>query len=95
MVIQHVQSLSKTALAVPTLSLQVFVSPLENAIQALENKAQELRSLVSQYQIQEREQGGQPGTLTSIQPLSMSLNGVIDAAVNGGISRYQEVRITL
>uniref|UniRef100_UPI00358E5EA5 dedicator of cytokinesis protein 4 isoform X3 n=1 Tax=Myxine glutinosa TaxID=7769 RepID=UPI00358E5EA5 len=68
----------------------VFVSPLENAIQALENKAQELRSLVSQYQIQEREQGGQPGTLTSIQPLSMSLNGVIDAAVNGGISRYQE-----
>ncbi|KAM7411707.1 hypothetical protein PAMA_021609 [Pampus argenteus] len=61
------------------------VSPLENAIYVVENKTQELRTLISQYQ--HRQHHG------NINPLSMCLNGVIDAAVNGGIARYQEVHI--
>jgi hypothetical protein len=63
--------------------VQVEVSPLENAIYVVENKTQELRTLISQYQ--HRQHHG------NINPLSMLLNGVIDAAVNGGIARYQEV----
>lgn len=62
---------------------QMEVSPLENAIYVVENKTQELRTLISQYQ--HRQHHG------NINPLSMCLNGVIDAAVNGGIARYQEV----
>uniref|UniRef100_A0A7N6B6K4 Dedicator of cytokinesis 3 n=1 Tax=Anabas testudineus TaxID=64144 RepID=A0A7N6B6K4_ANATE len=60
----------------------VEVSPLENAIYVVDNKTQELRTLISQYQ--HRQHHG------NINPLSMCLNGVIDAAVNGGIARYQE-----
>uniref|UniRef100_A0A8C5J5W3 Dedicator of cytokinesis 3 n=1 Tax=Junco hyemalis TaxID=40217 RepID=A0A8C5J5W3_JUNHY len=60
----------------------VEVSPLENAIQVVENKNQELRTLISQYQ--HKQMHG------NINLLSMCLNGVIDAAVNGGIARYQE-----
>lgn len=61
------------------------MSPIENAIYVVENKTQELRTLISQYQ--HRQHQG------NINPLSMCLNGVIDAAVNGGIARYQEVRL--
>uniref|UniRef100_A0A8C4LZB7 Dedicator of cytokinesis 3 n=1 Tax=Equus asinus asinus TaxID=83772 RepID=A0A8C4LZB7_EQUAS len=60
----------------------VEVSPLENAIQVVENKNQELRALISQYQHKQ--------VHSNINLLSMCLNGVIDAAVNGGIARYQE-----
>ncbi|XP_053152394.1 dedicator of cytokinesis protein 3 isoform X4 [Hemicordylus capensis] len=60
----------------------VEVSPLKNAIQVVENKNQELRTLISQYQ--HKQMHG------NINLLSMCLNGVIDAAVNGGIARYQE-----
>uniref|UniRef100_UPI00358F211C dedicator of cytokinesis protein 3-like n=1 Tax=Myxine glutinosa TaxID=7769 RepID=UPI00358F211C len=59
----------------------VEVSPLENAIEAVDNKNMELRSLIAQHQEQRA---------YNINPLSMCLNGVIDAAVNGGIARYQE-----
>lgn len=62
---------------------QVEVSPLENAIQVVENKNQELRSLIGQYQHKQAH--------GNVSLLSMCLNGVIDAAVNGGIARYQEV----
>lgn len=65
------------------LPFEVEVSPLENAIQVVENKNQELRTLISQYQ--HKQMHG------NINLLSMCLNGVIDAAVNGGIARYQEV----
>ncbi|XP_062843151.1 dedicator of cytokinesis protein 3 isoform X2 [Trichomycterus rosablanca] len=61
----------------------VEVSPLENAISVVENKNQELRTLISQYQHKQLH--------GNINLLSMCLNGVIDAAVNGGIARYQEV----
>ncbi|KAK5873150.1 hypothetical protein PBY51_013789 [Eleginops maclovinus] len=60
----------------------VEVSPLENALSVVENKNQELRTLISQYQHKQLH--------GNINLLSMTLNGVIDAAVNGGIARYQE-----
>ncbi|XP_036074476.1 dedicator of cytokinesis protein 3 isoform X2 [Rousettus aegyptiacus] len=60
----------------------VEVSPLENAIQVVENKNQELRALIGQYQHKQAH--------GNVSLLSMCLNGVIDAAVNGGIARYQE-----
>lgn len=69
---------------------QVEVSPLENAISVVENKNHELRTLVSQYQHQQHHQQYQQ-LHANINLLSMTLNGVIDAAVNGGIARYQEV----
>lgn len=69
------------------IAFEVEVSPLENAIQVVENKNQELRTLISQYQ--HKQMHG------NINLLSMCLNGVIDAAVNGGIARYQEVRQAL
>ncbi|XP_034725347.1 dedicator of cytokinesis protein 3-like [Etheostoma cragini] len=60
----------------------VEVSPLENALSVVENKNQELRTLIGQYQHKQLH--------GNINLLSMTLNGVIDAAVNGGIARYQE-----
>ncbi|KAA0712423.1 Dedicator of cytokinesis protein 3 [Triplophysa tibetana] len=60
----------------------IEVSPLENAIYVVENKNQELRTLISQYQHKQLH--------GNVNLLSMCLNGVIDAAVNGGIARYQE-----
>ncbi|XP_035238062.1 dedicator of cytokinesis protein 3-like [Anguilla anguilla] len=60
----------------------VEVSPLQNAVSVVEKKNQELRSLISQYD--SRQLHG------NINLLSMCLNGVIDAAVNGGVARYQE-----
>ncbi|KAK2861517.1 hypothetical protein Q5P01_001050 [Channa striata] len=61
---------------------KVEVSPLENAVSVVENKNRELRTLISQYQHKQLH--------GNINLLSMTLNGVIDAAVNGGIARYQE-----
>ncbi|XP_058855498.1 dedicator of cytokinesis protein 3-like isoform X10 [Acipenser ruthenus] len=60
----------------------VEVSPLENGIYVVENKNHELRTLISQYQHKQLH--------GNINLLSMCLNGMIDAAVNGGIARYQE-----
>ncbi|KAI1239291.1 hypothetical protein IHE44_0012406 [Lamprotornis superbus] len=60
---------------------EVEMSPLENAIEVLENKNQQLRTLISQCQTRQ---------MQNINPLTMCLNGVIDAAVNGGVARYQE-----
>ncbi|XP_043944609.1 dedicator of cytokinesis protein 4 isoform X2 [Protopterus annectens] len=59
----------------------VEMSPLDNAIEVLENKNQQLRSLITQCQSQQ---------MQNINPFTMCLNGVIDAAVNGGVARYQE-----
>lgn len=60
------------------------VSPLENALLVVENKNQELRTLIGQYQHKQLH--------SNVNLLSMTLNGVVDAAVNGGVARYQEVQ---
>ncbi|XP_029471470.1 dedicator of cytokinesis protein 4 isoform X3 [Rhinatrema bivittatum] len=59
----------------------VEMSPLENAMEVLENKNLQLRTLITQCQTRQ---------MQNINPLTMCLNGVIDAAVNGGVTRYQE-----
>lgn len=58
------------------------MSPLENASEVIENKTLQLRTLIAQCQTRQ---------MQNINPLTMCLNGVIDAAVNGGLARYQEV----
>lgn len=63
-------------------ALQVEMSPLENASEVIENKTLQLRTLIAQCQTRQ---------MQNINPLTMCLNGVIDAAVNGGLTRYQEV----
>ena len=47
----------------------------------MEAKNKELEQMIGTYR-------GQPGT--NINPLSMALNGVIDAAVMGGIENYEK-----
>ncbi|XP_035257255.1 dedicator of cytokinesis protein 4-like isoform X1 [Anguilla anguilla] len=63
----------------------VEISPLENAMEVIENKNQQLRTLISQCQARQ---------MNNVNPLTMCLNGVIDAAVNGGLTRYQEAFFT-
>ncbi|XP_041966615.1 dedicator of cytokinesis protein 4 isoform X2 [Alosa sapidissima] len=59
----------------------VEMSPLENATEVIENKNLQLRTLIAQCQTRQ---------MQNSNPLTMCLNGVIDAAVNGGLARYQE-----
>lgn len=67
-----------------SLPFQRELSPIENAINTVTSKTRELQRSVEE--LQENEKG-------NINPLSMQLKGVIDAAVNGGVTNYQRVRI--
>ncbi len=60
------------------------LGPLENAVNSIETKTQELLELVEEFEDRSRAEA------VNISPLSMAINGVIDAAVNGGIVKYQE-----
>ncbi|XP_028391608.1 dedicator of cytokinesis protein 1-like [Dendronephthya gigantea] len=55
------------------------ITPLNLALETMEQKNQELKTLISRYKKNPQQ---------NINPLSMSLNGVIDAAVMGGIANY-------
>ena len=60
------------------------ISPVVNAVETMESKNNELDRVITRIQ----------SDLTqSINPLSMILNGIIDAAVMGGIAKYEEVGI--
>lgn len=65
------------------LLLQEELSPLENAIQTMEATNEKLSNLV-------QKQACEPSL--SINPLSMMLNGIVDAAVMGGFANYEKVR---
>ena len=58
--------------------------PLENALETLAEKNHEMRTLFSRYKSNPDEQ---------INPLSMVLNGVVDAAVMGGTANYEKVKL--
>lgn len=60
---------------------QVEISPLANAVESMVTKIKEIRERTVAAE-QNAEQ---------LNPLSMILNGVIDAAVMGGIAVYEEV----
>jgi len=60
---------------------QEEISPIRNAVETVDQKIQQLRRLIGELS---------RNTNQNINPLSMALNGVIDAAVMGGIAKYQE-----
>ncbi|XP_078368993.1 dedicator of cytokinesis protein 1-like [Oculina patagonica] len=64
-----------------TSSESVEISPLLNAVETVESKNKELDRIITNLS-SDRSQ--------SINPLSMILNGIIDAAVMGGIAKYEE-----
>ncbi|KAM9968732.1 hypothetical protein ACTFIW_000606 [Dictyostelium discoideum] len=59
---------------------QVEISPIENALNSIVQKNDELAARIDRHQANTQE---------SISPLTMLLNGIIDASVNGGVSRYE------
>ena len=63
----------------------ITLNPIEAAIDTMDNKNKELRHLVAQYSTE--------CAPNDLNPLTMRLNGNIDAAVGGGIAKYQEVKL--
>ncbi|XP_063705914.1 dedicator of cytokinesis protein 3 isoform X2 [Culicoides brevitarsis] len=57
------------------------LTPIEFAVEIMENVQKELTDLINQYKANNR---------LNINPFSMRLQGIIDANVMGGISKYQE-----
>ncbi|KAI1296790.1 Dedicator of cytokinesis protein 4 [Halotydeus destructor] len=57
------------------------VSPLEHACETVENMNVELQKIITSYTSEPTK---------PISPLSMRLQGVIEAAVNGGVAKYQD-----
>ncbi|XP_013378716.1 LOW QUALITY PROTEIN: dedicator of cytokinesis protein 1-like [Lingula anatina] len=67
----------------PVASTYVFeVSPLENAIETVETANAKIEDLTEQHM-------SSNDPKLRIDPLSMVINGVVDPAVNGGITRYK------
>lgn len=64
------------------------LSPIENAVSAMETKNRELLALETKYKGL-RSQGVGAGKINT-NPLSMSLNGAVDAPVNGGVPMYKK-----
>lgn len=58
------------------------VSPLQNAIETMEATNKSLRELIIAHK-------NDPGL--QLNPLSMKLNGIVDAAVMGGVVNYEKV----
>ncbi|XP_076363419.1 dedicator of cytokinesis protein 3-like isoform X2 [Tachypleus tridentatus] len=61
------------------------ISPIAHACETVDHMNKELRRLIAQYTNDPKR---------SISPLSMRLQGVIEAAVNGGIAKFQEAFFT-
>jgi len=60
---------------------EVEVTPVDNAINAIQDKSKELLEVITKH-----ENGGRD----NISPFTMVLKGVIDAAVNGGTKLYRD-----
>ena len=59
------------------------LAPLEVAIETVETKNSEISSLIDEFT--------NTSSTKDINPLSMLMNGVIDAAVQGGTVQYKKV----
>ncbi|KFM61426.1 Dedicator of cytokinesis protein 2, partial [Stegodyphus mimosarum] len=68
-----------------TNSQSIEISPLENAIETMESTNKKICSLIMQHK---------RDPMLPINPLSMLLNGVVDAAVMGGIINYEKAFFT-
>lgn len=69
------------------------ISPIENAVTAMENKNKELVSLEKKYSALIPKSSHRYSSVTqpiNINPFSMSLNGAVDAPVNGGVPLYKK-----
>ncbi|CAG2177256.1 unnamed protein product, partial [Oppiella nova] len=58
------------------------VSPIEHACETIENMNAELSKLISSFTTDAKYE--------SISPLSMRLQGILEAAVNGGVAKYMD-----
>lgn len=68
-------------------SMEVLeISPIENALNEVEQKTKELASLSMKYAALAKTAQAVP-----TNALSMCLNGAVDAPVDGGISSYRQV----
>lgn len=67
-----------------TSSRSLEISPIENAIETMESTNRKICSLILQHR---------NDPMLPVNPLSMLLNGVVDAAVMGGIINYEKVRL--
>ena len=59
--------------------------PLENAVESMQKVNEDLRSMILEHQ---------DGRNPPLNPLSMKLNGIIDAAVMGGTANYERAFFT-
>ncbi|GAA5945387.1 hypothetical protein JCM10213_005960, partial [Rhodosporidiobolus nylandii] len=65
----------------------IEISPVENALKDVESKRNELTTLERRYRaLSQSESDGQK---INSNPLSMALNGAVDAPINQGIPRYR------
>lgn len=62
-------------------SLQVEISPLENAIETMQLTNDKISSMVQQHL---------DDPSLPVNPLSMLLNGIVDPAVMGGFTNYEK-----
>ncbi|KAI8332559.1 hypothetical protein BC941DRAFT_516704 [Chlamydoabsidia padenii] len=62
------------------------ISPIENAVDAMNNKTNELSSLDKTYSAYV----SNPQVAYNLNPFSMALNGAVDAPVNGGVPLYKK-----
>ncbi|KAL7341844.1 hypothetical protein BJY59DRAFT_53167 [Rhodotorula toruloides] len=65
----------------------IEISPTENALADIATKSEELEALERRYKAVM--QTAEEGTKVNTNPLSMALNGVIDAPVNQGVPMYR------
>lgn len=65
---------------------QEMLNPVQNASETMESVNKQLRALIGRHKVDAN---------LNINPLSMKLGGIIDAAVMGGVSNYEKVRNVL
>eukprot|EP01090_Pellita_catalonica_P000558 TRINITY_DN10381_c0_g1_i1.p1 TRINITY_DN10381_c0_g1~~TRINITY_DN10381_c0_g1_i1.p1 ORF type:complete len:707 (+),score=106.84 TRINITY_DN10381_c0_g1_i1:58-2121(+) len=80
------QKLPSTNLSTEVIRItQYETTPLENAVSSIVSKTEEIHMAITKY-------SGKKDT--NISPFTSLVNGVVDAAVNGGIKNYQEAFLT-
>ena len=56
---------------------------MQNALETMESTNKQLRAIIGRHKVDPN---------LNVNPLSMKLQGIIDAAVMGGVSNYEKVR---
>lgn len=88
------ESFPTTARRSEVISVQeIEISPIENAVLAIEKKNHELNELNNKYAVHLQSPRKAAGSI-NINPFSMALNGAVDAPVNGGVALYRKAFLT-